>query len=1092
MKTRLILFIGVFLLHACGGGSGGTGAPTSTSPTTADVVSVTASASTDPVPSANITNVVVTVTNPSSVAAQSVVLSLNLGSGLSIYSVSCVSSYASCPADPATFNVGTLPANGSVTFYVSVSIPSGQRGVITSSVTAIASNDVTASNNSAQISFTVYSADVSLVASTTASEFVSGATIPYLLTLTNAGPDTARNIALDTPLNSGQSLGRVVCSASNGALCPTETGLNMTIPSIPAGATVNLRLPMTLPMTALASVSNTFTANTPGDPLVTNNRTTITVGARVPTAPTMSSFVKLQSDADDQIGQGRNYAYSSRDAVFGVRQASTGNLSFGVRGNENWQAVFQMPTANGQIVPGRYVYALGWPGNDSTSSGMSWAAESRSCTHEGWFVVDDVVYVSGQLSSIDLRFEQRCDGSAAPLRGQIHWYRDDATRPAGPVNPIPSGLWTPPATALPVGINYVYVESDGPQDLIGDGFVGTYTQANSVMSVHAGSAALDGQLQFSVRAENHWAGNFSAMSPLTRLEPGYYPIADKPAPNNNPAEGGMDISGGLGANNFGCMYVEGWFAVDNIVYVDGTPTAVDLRFEQHCDGYGVFRGSVHWRAGDTTQPPGPQVPPPSGLWAPAASAVPASGNFVYLESEGDYVVGSGTRLYTPLNSVITPGGGGFTPVANRFQLTVMGEEEWTGFFQAMNTLTKLAPGYYTDLHGFSGANNPAKGSLEWFGEGRGCSDLLGWFVIDELTYSGDTLTSIDLRFEQHCEGAQPALHGRIRWSAADTRVPPGPVNPPPNGLWSPPAGATPASGNYFYLASETGDFVGAGATHLYTSTDAVFQLATIGTQVNVGIRGDLWWDGYFKPMVSLTKLEPGLYDNLTSRNIAKGGLYWGGDGRACSNPGGWFVVDSAAYLGDAIVALDLRFEQRCSPGGPALHGKLHWRADDTAQPPGPVNPPPAGLWSPPAGATPTTGSFFYMQSDPGEFIGMGQTALLTPANASIDASTQSYGFMLGAQNGANGLFWSAEFKQMDSIPRLAVGYYPDVQQTLMHNPARGGMSVSGNSRSCNSRGWFIIDSISYVGDTVSAIDVRFEQRCGENTPALHGRIRWVQ
>lgn len=1088
MKTRLILFIGIFMLHACGGGSDGTGAATSTSPTTADVVSVTASASSDPVPSANITNLVVTIANPSGIAAQSVALSFNLGSGLSIYSVSCVSSYASCPADPATFNVGTLPANGSVTFYVSVSIPSGQRGVITSSVTATASNDVTVSNNVAQVSFTAYTADVSLIASTTASEFVSGATIPYLLTLTNAGPDTARNIALDTPLNSGHSLGRVVCSASDGALCPTETGLNMIIPSIPAGATVNLRLPMTLPMTALTSVSNTFTANNPGDPIVTNNRATITVGARVPTSPTMSSFVKLQSDTDDPIGQGRNYAYSWRDSVFDVRQASAGNLSFDVRGSENWQAIFQMPTANGQIIPGRYVYALGWPGSGLTSTGMSWAADSRSCTHEGWFDVDNVVYVSGQLSSIDLRFEQRCDGSTAPLRGQIHWYRDDATRPVGPVNPIPSGLWTPPATALPAGINYIYLESDGPQDFIGDGFVGTYTQANSVMNVRAGLSVLDGQLQFSVIAENGFSGNFSAMSPLTRLEPGYYPIADAPVPNNKSAEGGMGVIGG----GHVCTYVEGWFAVDNIVYVDGVPTAVDLRFEQHCDGYGVFRGSVHWLAGDTTQPPGPQVPPPSGLWAPAASAVPTSGNFVYLESEGDYVVGSGTRLYTPLDSVIMLGSG-FTPAGNRFQITIQGDEEWTGIFQAMNTLTKLAPGYYPDLRRFGGTNNPAKGSLEWTGEGRGCNTLVGWFVVDELTYSGDTLTSIDLRFEQHCEGAQPALHGRIRWSAADTRVPPGPVNPPPSDLWSPSSGTTPASGNYFYLASETGDFVGAGATHLYTSTDAVLQLTTIGAQVNVSIQGDRRWDGYFKPMVSLTKLEAGFYGDLTSTNPAKGSVLWGGDGRSCSNRiDGWFVVDSVAYSGDAIVALDVRFEQRCSSGAPALHGKLHWRADDTAQPPGPVNPPPVGLWSPPASATPATGSFFYMQSDPGEFIGMGKTALFTPTNASIHASTQSDGFMFAAQNSATGLFWAAEFKKMVSIPRLAVGYYPSVQHTPLNNPARGDMSVDGNSRSCSSSGWFIVDSISYVAEMVSAIDVRFEQRCEGSTAALHGRIRWVQ
>ena len=43
----------------------------------------------------------------------------------------------------------------------------------------------------------------------------------------------------------------------------------------------------------------------------------------------------------------------------------------------------------------------------------------------------------------------------------------------------------------------------------------------------------------------------------------------------------------------------------------------------------------------------------------------------------------------------------------------------------------------------------------------------------------------------------------------------GPTRPPKN-LWQPPAGATPASGNYVYLQSDAGDYIGAGATITYT------------------------------------------------------------------------------------------------------------------------------------------------------------------------------------------------------------------------------------------------------------------------------------
>ena len=51
-----------------------------------------------------------------------------------------------------------------------------------------------------------------------------------------------------------------------------------------------------------------------------------------------------------------------------------------------------------------------------------------------------------------------------------------------------------------------------------------------------------------------------------------------------------------------------------------------------------------------------------------------------------------------------------------------------------------------------------------------------------------SLSAIDLRFEQHCEGSGPALHGKIHWEAGDTTTAPGPVTPP-SGLWQPATGS---------------------------------------------------------------------------------------------------------------------------------------------------------------------------------------------------------------------------------------------------------------------------------------------------------------
>jgi hypothetical protein len=61
--------------------------------------------------------------------------------------------------------------------------------------------------------------------------------------------------------------------------------------------------------------------------------------------------------------------------------------------------------------------------------------------------------------------------------------------------------------------------------------------------------------------------------------------------------------------------------------------------------------------------------------------------------------------------------------------------------------------------------DPAVGMLNWSGMGRGCDYTTGWFVIDGVSYSGAILTGFDLRLEQHCPGAKPALHGKIHWSS---------------------------------------------------------------------------------------------------------------------------------------------------------------------------------------------------------------------------------------------------------------------------------------------------------------------------------------
>lgn len=787
------------------------------------------------------------------------------------------------------------------------------------------------------------------------------------------------------------------------------------------------------------------------------------------------SYINLTSDVGDYIGGGRQYRYSKADALITVT-TNGGLLTVRVDGDESWSGDFRLPDTYTQLRPGTYVGLQRYPFHDSTIGGLSWQGEGRGCNVlTGSIIIDSVSYNQAELTSIDLRFEQHCEGAAPALRGEIHWDAADTTSPPGPVVPPPTGLWEPAVGATPDAGNYVYLESEAG-DYVGAGGNFLYTEADSVVTV----SAPQGGMSISIAGNESWGGDFKGMHALGRLEVGYYGDLGR-YPFHNPVKGGLNWFG----EGRGCNTVSGWFVVDRVAYDGETLAAIDLRFEQRCEGsVASLHGEIHWDAEDTTVPPGPVVPPP-GLWEPAPGVTPASGNYVYFESQpGDYVGSGGTYLYTQANSQIITSAGGAVLL-----MSVRGDELWRGSLQGMSSLSRFEVGYYGDLERYP-FHNPAKGGLSWIGRARGCNSLSGWFVVDSVTYDGDTLIAIDFRFEQHCEGQAPALHGAIHWDAADTTRPPGPVVPPPPGLWDAAPGTTPATGNYVYLESQPGDYVGAGGTYLYTQVDSLLTTSLTEAGVNVAVTGDERWAGAFARMYSLSRMEVGYYGDLRSpANPAKGALSWGGEGRVCSTTG-WFVVDSVTYVGETLTAFDVRFEQHCGGAEPALHGKIHWDASDTTSPPGPVMPPPGSLWEPAPGATPATGNYVYLESQPGDYIGAGGTYLYTPATAQIVPNLTGAEFSISVNGNES---WGGFFQGMNTLSRLEPGYYGGLLRHPFHNPTKGGLEWGGQGRGCNTlTGWFVVDNVSYVGETLTAIDLRFEQHCEGLTPALHGEIHWSQ
>lgn len=274
------------------------------------------------------------------------------------------------------------------------------------------------------------------------------------------------------------------------------------------------------------------------------------------------------------------------------------------------------------------------------------------------------------------------------------------------------------------------------------------------------------------------------------------------------------------------------------------------------------------------------------------------------------------------------------------------------------------------------------------------------------------------------------------------------------------------------LQSDPGDPLGSGGTYSYTQANSIIDVGAFNGQFSITIHGNEFWSGQFSG-TSTANLQPGTYSNMS---------WWSVSG---CNTTGSFTIDSVSYDSTALKTIDLHFEQRCGGAAGALHGTIHWSADDKTHPPGPIDPVPPNLWKP--DATPVGTNYVYLQSDTGDYIGGGGTYLYTPGNASMGFSGGGLEFDVSVTTAPQS--WNGGVRAMAWINRLALGYYPQIGP----NPTRGALGWSSDSRGCNAvTGWFAVDHLTYVADTVTAVDLRFEQHCDGDTAALHGAVHWVR
>lgn len=626
----------------------------------------------------------------------------------------------------------------------------------------------------------------------------------------------------------------------------------------------------------------------------------------------------FESEEGDYVGLGKTYAYDQRSAavkVFG----SVSQLHIEVEGNELWTAEMQgMSNLTNTIDPGYYPGIHGSRFSNPVKGGLSWTGEGRGCrVSHGWYVVDAITIESGSVTSIDLRFEQHCEGRTAALRGAIHW--SDPTRVTLP--PVAGnsavGSWRAPAAQLPASGNFFYTESD-PGEGLGKGQVSLNTGTTAQIT----ATAVGNTLTFRSNGVRDWNGEFIAALGQTQFAVGSY----------------SNVALRISVDSTASHEPKGWLVIDSISYAGGKLVAVDLRFEQlgsnrNGNDYGLLHGQLHWRADQANIFPGPAAPPAT-FWRPAPGLTPLVGNYVYMESDrSDFLGNQGTYLYTPLDSLIRVTGNGIGAIVQ-----VDGDERWYGSFVGVAGLNQIEPGYYRG-QGNSQYPNPVRGSFSWGGDGRGCNEATSGVLVDKVTYEGGRLVELHLRFEQHCDNEPGAMRGEVHWSASDLRTPQGPA-PIPATLWRAPAGALPAAGNYLYVLSDPRAAIGDGKVGLMTAQDTTFFGRTstpISVEAYFGLVAESptmgSWDVELQAMVGLKQFQVGFYNwarRYPFHNSAFGGLDWRARGSGCNTSIGWFAIDKATYVGDTLTALHARFEHYCDFDVVASHGEFNWEAGPAA------------------------------------------------------------------------------------------------------------------------------------------------------------------
>ncbi len=171
--------------------------------------------------------------------------------------------------NPATFtDTVDLPADSTITYQVTVVIPSSASGTLTNTVTVTHLEDTDSSDNQATDTDTQNSqVNLSVSKDDGVTQYVPGSTVTYTIIVTNAGPSDALGVSVSDPKPSPITSWEWTCSTTGGATCngsggPISTDFTDTV-DMPAGSTITYTVTANIASSATGDLGNTVTVTPP-------------------------------------------------------------------------------------------------------------------------------------------------------------------------------------------------------------------------------------------------------------------------------------------------------------------------------------------------------------------------------------------------------------------------------------------------------------------------------------------------------------------------------------------------------------------------------------------------------------------------------------------------------------------------------------------------------------------------------------------------------------------------------------------------------------------------------------------------------------